>query len=164
MWRYNSCERIEIDAPVEQVYAIASDPEMVPRYAPEIRRIEVVQRERNATEQQSLLVRSYFTVGGRTFPTLYRYVYRAPRHYSGIQVRGSLLRGYFRFSFTAQGDGTIVSHCEGMLSRVPGLAQVAGLFYFRLLSRGGIEQELRRLKALVEGRANTGQAMPARVA
>ena len=162
IWRYNSCERIEINAPVEAVYAIASDPEMVPLYAPEVRRIEVVQREPNGIEQQSLLVRSYFTVGGLTFPTLYRYMYRAPRYYGGIQVRGRLARGYFRFSFSTDGDRTIVSHSEGILSNVPGLARMAGWIYFRLLSRDGIEQELRRLKALVEGRTNMSGAVPTR--
>ena len=146
VWRYQTCKTIDINASIEHVYAIASDPKMVPSYAPEVRKIEVLKD----VGDESLLVRSYFNLGGLTFPSLYRYHYRRPRYYAGIQERGRLLRGYFRFSFAAEGDRTSVSHTEGILSSVPGLARIAGIIYFRLLSRRGMEQELRRLKALVE--------------
>lgn len=40
--RYEISESIQIDAPVNRVYAIAPDPEMVPIYAPEAVRIDIL--------------------------------------------------------------------------------------------------------------------------
>lgn len=147
-WRYQVRESIEIDAPVERVYALASDPEMVPSYAPEVARIEVVRR----LSDHSVLVRSHLKFARVTVGFLYRYHYRPPRHYSGVQER-SLVRGYFTLSFRPSGRGTTVSHAEGILSPVPLLAWVVGFIYFRVVSRGGMKDELGRLKRLVESRA-----------
>ena len=155
VWRYQTCGTIEINASAEQVYALVSNPDVVPSYAPEIRKIEVVKHFGNG----SVLVRSYFKVGGMTFPCLYRYQYRPPRYYGGFQRGGKLLRGYFSFSFTAAGGRTKISHTEGLLSSVPGLASVAGFIYFRLLSRHGIEQELAKVKELVEAERKRPPAM-----
>src|SRR5947209_8315929 len=44
MRRYQVSDQIEVCAPVEEVYAIATNPEIVPSYAREIERIELVQR------------------------------------------------------------------------------------------------------------------------
>ena len=148
VWRYQICESLEIDAPVEQVYALASDPEMVPSYAPEVARIEVVGR----LSEHLVLVKSYLRVMGLTWGFLYRYHYRAPTHYSGVQEGRGLLRGYFNLSFRPCGGGTSVSHTEGVLSPVPLLAWVGGFVYFRVLARGGMGEELGRLKKLAEGR------------
>lgn len=148
VWRYQICERLEIDAPVERVYAVASDPEMVPSYAPEVARIEVVRR----LSEHLVLVRSYLKVVGLTCGFLYRYHYRPPTHYSGVQEGGGLLRGYFTLSFGSSGGGTTVSHTEGFLSPIPLLAWVCGFIYFHILARGGMGEELGRLKNLVEGR------------
>src|SRR5215216_4825587 len=122
IWRYQICERVEIDAPVEQVYTLASDPEVVPAYAPEVVRIEEVKR----LSGHMLLVRSYLKVARLTFGFLYRYHYRPPTHYSGVQEGGGLLRGYFTLHFHSSGGGTTVSHTEGILSPVPLLAWVVG--------------------------------------
>ena len=146
-WRYQICERLEIDAPVEQVYDIASDREVVPSYAPEVARIEVVRRLSGHT----VLARSYLKVARLTFGFLYRYHYRPPTHYSGVQEAGGLLRGYFTLSFMPRGGGTVVSHTEGILSPVPLLAWVVGFIYFHVVARGGMGEELGRLKNLVEG-------------
>jgi hypothetical protein len=146
VWRYQICERLEIDAPVERVYDLASDPEIVPAYAPEIARIEVLRR----LSEHLVLVRSYLKVAGLTRGFLYRYHYRPPTHYSGVQEGASLLRGYFTLSFRSCGDGTSVSHTEGVVSRVPLLAWIVGFIYFHVLARGGMEEELGRLKRLVE--------------
>lgn len=146
VWRYQVCERAEIAAPVEQTYALAADPEMVPAYAPEVARIEVVRR----LSEHLVLVRSHLKVAGLTRGFLYQYHYRAPTHYSGVQEGGGLLRGYFSLSFTPRGGGTAVSHTEGFLSPVPFLAWVVGVIYFRIVARGGMRDELRRLKNLVE--------------
>jgi Polyketide cyclase / dehydrase and lipid transport len=146
--RYQVCERVEIDAPVEQVYALASDPEIVPSYALEITRIEVLEK----LSEHIVLVRSYLKVVWLTFGFLYRYHYRPPTHYSGVQEGRGLLRGYFTLSFRTCGNGTTVSHTEGILSPVPLLAWIVGLIYFRIMARAGMKEELGRLKNLVERR------------
>jgi hypothetical protein len=148
VWRYQICESLEIAAPVEQVYALASDPDVVPSYAPEVARIETVRR----LSEHVVLVKSYLKVAGLTRGFLYRYHYRAPAHYSGVQEGRGLLRGYFTLSFRSSGGGTTVSHTEGFLSPVPLLAWVTGFIYFHILARGGMGDELDRLKNLVEGR------------
>src|SRR2546423_3047044 len=146
MRRYQVYDEIEIVAPIEQVYAIAADPESGPSYVPEIARIELV----NRLNERSALVRSYVRVGRLTFAYLYRYSYRPPTHYSGVQESGRFLRGYFSLVFRSRGDRTLVSHAEGILSPVPFLATVIGFIYFRLLAGVGAKEELGRLKSLVE--------------
>jgi hypothetical protein len=148
VWRYQICEEVEIQAPVEQVYLLAADPELVPFYAHEIARIEMVRR----LSEDVVLVRSYLKVAGLTFGVLYRYHYRRPAHYSGVQVGRGVLRGYFSLSFKPYGGGTTVSHTEGILSPVPLLAWTVGFIYFKIMARGGMREELGRLKGLVESR------------
>jgi hypothetical protein len=149
IWRYQICGRLEIDAPVERVYTLASDPEVVPLYAPEVARIEEVER----LSEHLVLVRSYLKVARLTLGFLYRYHYHPPAHYSGVQEGRGLLRGYFTLRFRPRAGGTTVTHTEGVLSPVPLLAWVAGFVYFRVVARGGVDEELGRLKSLVEGRA-----------
>ena len=148
LWRYQISESQKIAAPIEQVYALASDPEIVPSYAPEIARIEVVRR----LSGHMVLVRSYLKVSRLTFSFLYRYHYHPPTHYSGAQEGRGLLRGYFTLRFQPRGSGTAVSHTEGVLSPIPLLAWVFGFIYFRMIARGGMGEELSRLKSLVESR------------
>jgi hypothetical protein len=148
IWRYQICESLEIDAPVDQVYAVASNPETVPSYAPEIARIEIVKR----LSEHLVLVRSYLRVAGLTCGFLYRYHYRQPTSYSGVQAGGGLWRGYFTLNFKSSGHGTTVSHTEGVLSPIPFFAWISGFIYFQMMARGGIGEELGRLKNLVEGR------------
>jgi len=148
VWRYQTSEQIEIDAPIDQVYATASSPDFVPSYAPEIAHIEVEKR----LSEHTVLARSYLKVAGLTLAYLYRYHYRPPTHYSGVQERGRFLRGYFNLTFRRNGNRTVVSHTEGILSAIPCLAWIAGFVYFRILSRGGVEEELGRLRCLIENR------------
>jgi hypothetical protein len=145
--RYQISGRIHIDAPVEQAYARASDPELVPSYAPEIARIEIVER---FTEQR-VLVKSYLKLAGFTWGSLYQFHYRHPTHYSGVQESGGLLRGYFSFRFQPHDGGTTAVHTEGILSPIPFVAWIVGFIYFHILSSGGISAELERLKKLAEG-------------
>lgn len=146
MRRYQGRDELEIDAPIQHVYRVAADAESVPSYAPEITRIELVDRlgERNA------LVRSHLRVAGLTFTQLYKYHYGPPTHYRGVQEKGTLLRGYFNLTFQARDGRTLVSHSEGILSAVPFPASLAGFIYFRVPARGGLEHELGRLKVLTE--------------
>lgn len=146
--RYVDLTRIAIRAPVERVWALATDPQVVPRYAREIVRLEAIE----VLPGGDRLVRSHMRLGPLVWRVRYRYRYRRPAAYAGIQ-EGGLLRGFFAFSFRARGEMTIVRHAEGVLSRLPGLAPAAGLLYFRLLHpRGGPRAELWRLKALAEER------------
>ena len=146
VWRYQICDNVEIDAAVERVYALASDPNLVPNYAAEIDRIEVVKK----MSDHKILVKSYLKIAGLTRGFLYQYHYRSPTHYSGVQQDGWLLRGYFNLSFRTCATGTTVSHTEGILSPVPLVAWLVGFFYFQFMTRGGIGQELSRLKGMVE--------------
>ncbi len=145
--RYQVVERVEVAAPVERVYEVASDPSLVPVYAPEIVRIEHLENIGEGVE----LVRSHIRVGPFTFAHKYRYLYRPPTSYAGVQEGGGLYRGYFSLSFRASGEAqTVVTHVEGVLSHVPGLARALGVLYFRVMARGGLREELEKLKRLVE--------------
>lgn len=146
IWRYQTAEQIEIDAAIGRVYAVASNPEIVPSYAPEIARIEVVER----LSDHTVIVRSYLRVANVTRPYLYRYHYRAPTHYSGVQQYGKILRGFFTLNFTKRSNRTTVLHTEGFFSTIPCFAWIIGFVYFRVISRGGLAKELVRLKNLVE--------------
>lgn len=134
-----------IDAPIERVFDVASDPDMVPRYADEIARVDVLERRGDG----DAIVRSVLKLASLRVPYRYRYSYRRPRMYAGEQQGGWLLRGYFAFSFKRRGEQTIVRHVEGLESRVPGLAAIAGFVYFRLLGRGNLIPELEHLAELV---------------
>ena len=141
--RYQVRGEILIDAPMERVFDVASDPRLVPRYADEIARIDVLQR----SSEQEAIVCSVLKLGPLRLRFRYRYRYRRPRMYAGLQDRG-LLRGYFSFSFRPEGASTRVQHVEGLESNVPGLAKLAGFIYFRLLGRGDLAAELARLADL----------------
>jgi hypothetical protein len=153
MRRYQVRDEIEVNAPIERVYAIAADPESVPSYAPEIAKIELVKK----LDERSALVRSHLRIGGMTFSQLYKYHYNPPTHYSGVQENGRWLRGYFSLAFEPRGTRTIVSHTEGILSAVPFLASLSGFIYFRILARGGLREELGKLKSLTEEPRGSGR-------
>ena len=153
MHRYAEQGRVEIQARIEQVYRIATDPDLVPRYAHEVAGIETL----HWLDPRTRLVRSHVRVGPVRIRFVYRYRYRPPTHYSGVQQGGRLLRGYFTFAFEARGDCTLVTHAEGVLSPMPGLAAVAGLVYFRGLGGDGVRGELERLKELVESDVTKGR-------
>ena len=145
-WKFQVRGEVEIDAPLEYVYAFASDPAVVPRYAEEIERIELVER----LSSRVSLVTSHLKILGFEVAFPYRFNYRRPEHYSGVQRGRSVLRGFFAFAFTAEGNKTKVIHSEGLFSTVPLLAPLAGFIHYRLVHRRGIERELRSLKELVE--------------
>jgi hypothetical protein len=145
---YEQRAKITIAAPIERVYAIASDPLVVPCYADEIRRIEILSDDGRGGRE----VRSHIRVLGLTIPFRYRYWYRPPLHYGGVQARGSLVQGYFTLRFRALNENTTeVEHVEGIVSRIPLLETIVGWAWFALLSRDGVAAELAKLKQLVEG-------------
>jgi hypothetical protein len=151
--RYEVRDHIWIEAPPNSTFAIASDPAIVPRYESDVKRIDILRRDpRHGTAD----VRSHLSMLGLTFGFDYRYRYRVGIYYGGVQQSGRLMRGYFSMRFRPGMDsasgrfGTDVEHVEGIISRVPGVARLVGWLYFRVLSRGGIAEELKRLKQIVE--------------
>ena len=134
--------RVFIAAPPAAVYRVAADPAVVPRYAREVRRIEILGRDGDRAR-----VRVHLRVGPLTLRPVYRYVYRPPRLYAGVQEGGGLVRGFFGMTFRPEGAGTRVAHVEGIRSPLPLLARALGR---AVLRRRAIEQELARLKRLVE--------------
>lgn len=149
--RYQISDSILINAPIEQVFAIASDPGIVPFYAHEIDRIEIIDR----VSEHRAHVKSYLRLAGMTWGVLYQFHYRRPTHYSGVQEGSNFLRGFFTLTFESCNGGTVVSHTEGILSRIPLLAGIAGFVYFRVLASGAIRSELGSLKQLVESETPT---------
>lgn len=143
--RWQVRDEILIDAPIERVFDVATNPQLVPKYADEIARIDVVEH----ISAREAVVRSVLKLGPLRMPCRYRYRYRRPRMYSGVQEGAKLMRGYFAFSLREEGSGTRVRHVEGIESGLPGLARLAGFVYFGLLRRGALEPELRRLAELV---------------
>lgn len=143
---YKVREEIEINAAVEQVYAVATDTALLPHYVPEITRVEVLQTLNDSQQ----LVRSHIKVGPVSIAYLYRYRYIPARYYGGVQEKGKLFRGYFGLRFKPRGEHTLVIHTEAIMSPVPGMAAIAGFIYFRVLARGATSKELNRLKELVE--------------
>jgi hypothetical protein len=146
MHRYVDSAAIEIAAPIDRVYNVSTDPTLVPRYAHEVVKIDVLERP----DERTAFVRSQLRLGPARVGFDYRYRYRPPTHYSGVQLGRWLVRGYFTFAFEPRGDVTVVSHTEGVVSAVPGLAALAGFVYFRALGGDGVRGELERLKELVE--------------
>src|SRR5687767_923927 len=100
MWRHQVRATLAIEAPIERVFDVATDPQLVPRYADEIARIDVLDRP-NSMEAA---VRSLLKVGPLRLPFRYCYRYRRPRQYSGFQIGRWPLRGYFVFSFRSQAN------------------------------------------------------------
>ena len=148
-WHYQVHDKVQINARIDRVYATASNPEIVPTFAPEIKHIELVEKLADG----EALVRSHLKVAGLPFVYLYRYRYLPPTYYGGIQQRGLFVRGYFSFSFERRGEETVVTHTERIMSRIPGLATLVGIFYSHVLSRGQIRKELLRLRNLVENQS-----------
>jgi hypothetical protein len=141
-----------IDAPIERVYAVASDPQMVPKYAGEIVRITHRAGFARSGRGATRFVQSHIRVCGFTIPFDYRYRFVPPTHYSGVQIGRALVRGFFWMRFKSIDDGaaTEVQHVEGITSRIPLLARFAGWIWFRLLAPDGPGDELRGLQQLIE--------------
>ena len=146
LWSFATRSDVWINAPIERVYRIAADPEMVPRYVPEVDRVERMHQLQKDQE----LVRVWIRIGGFRIRSIYRYTFRPPRCKIGVQEDSSLLQGYFVLRFSEDAGRTFVEHVEGLRSPIPGLAAIAGFIYFRLLAPSGVEAELAMLKELVE--------------
>lgn len=78
---------IEIDAPIERVYAVAADVENSPRWQPEIKRAEVI--ERDAAGNQ-VLVHTETDAKVRTLQADLRFSYDEPTGLQWTQEEGDL--------------------------------------------------------------------------
>lgn len=141
MRTYRACAELNIAAPIESVYDTAVDPALVPRYAPEVRKFQLIEAPDGEVHR---LV--HLAVGPLILRARYRYIYRRPTSYAGFQLDGRLLHGFFSMTFHPQDGGTLVRHVEGIRSPVPLLARAAGVL---VLSRRSIAAELDRLRELV---------------
>ncbi|HUP89379.1 MAG TPA: SRPBCC family protein [Longimicrobiales bacterium] len=146
MNRYTVSAEIVVASSPERAYAVASSVDAIPVYENGILRIQVIE-ENGANERVG---RSTLKILGLETPFTYRYRYSPGRHYSGVQEQGSVVRGFFSFSFTSVRGGTRIVHREGMFSRAPFAASVVGWLYYQLIARAGLNAELRKLKALIE--------------
>ena len=90
-----------IEAPIEAVYAVAADVENSPRWQPEIKRAEVV--ERHGDEQ--VLVETETDAKVRTLKSTLRFSYDPPHGLSWRQESGDLKSVEGSWSFEEVGEG-----------------------------------------------------------
>ncbi|HEX8204931.1 MAG TPA: SRPBCC family protein [Solirubrobacteraceae bacterium] len=90
-----------IDAPIDEVYAVAADIENSPRWQPEIKRAEAV--ERDGDEQR--LVEMETDAKVRTLKSTLRFTYDAPNGLSWVQEEGDLKSVEGSWSFEEAGEG-----------------------------------------------------------
>jgi ribosome-associated toxin RatA of RatAB toxin-antitoxin module len=92
-----------IEAPIERVYAVAADVESSPRWQPQFKRVEVL--ERNGDGDQTL-VRMVTDGKVRDLRSDVRFDYDAPAGLRWRQVKGDLKSVEGSWSFEDLGDGT----------------------------------------------------------
>lgn len=90
-----------IDAPIEEVYAVAADIENSPRWQPEIKRAEAV--ERDGDEQR--LVEMETDAKVRTLKSTLRFTYDPPNGLTWVQEEGDLKSVEGSWSFEEAGEG-----------------------------------------------------------
>ncbi len=90
-----------IEAPIDAVYAVAADVEHSPRWQPEIKRAEVL--ERDGDEQ--VLVETETDAKVRTLKSTLRFSYDAPNGLSWRQESGDLKSVEGSWSFAEEGEG-----------------------------------------------------------
>jgi hypothetical protein len=146
LWRYHRRRERTVRAPVEAVFRIVADPVRAPEFAREITCIEPVRE----LGPDLTLMRCHLRAVGFPYTLLLRYRRRGPHAYGGRQEGRPLLGGFFTFRLRPTRRGTVVTHTEGLTSRLPGLAWLAGVTYYGLLARRKMERELERLSRIAE--------------
>lgn len=92
----------EIDAPIAEVYAVAADVEGSPRWQPEIKRAEVLERDADGNQ---VLVRTKADGKVRTLDSTLRFSYDEPNGLSWRQEDGDLKSVEGSWKFQDLGDG-----------------------------------------------------------
>ena len=90
-----------IDAPIEEVYAAAADVESSPRWQPEIKRAEVLERE----GEDQVLVETETDAKVRSLKSTLRFSYDPPHGLSWRQESGDLKSVEGSWSFEEAGEG-----------------------------------------------------------
>ncbi len=90
-----------IDAPIEEVYAVAADVENSPRWQPEIKKAEVLERQGD----EQVLVATETDAKVRTLKSTLRFSYDPPHGLSWRQEEGDLKSVEGSWSFEEAGDG-----------------------------------------------------------
>jgi ribosome-associated toxin RatA of RatAB toxin-antitoxin module len=92
-----------IAAPIEQVYALAADVEGTPRWQPQFKRAEVLERDADGNQT---LVRVITDGRVRDLKSDMRFSYDAPTGLRWRQVKGDLKAIDGSWTFEDRGDGT----------------------------------------------------------
>ena len=136
-----------IEAPIDEVYAVAADIENSPKWQPEIKRAEAL--ERDGDEQ--VLVETETDAKVRTLKSTLRFSYDAPHGLSWSQEAGDLKSVDGSWSFEEAGDGRTKATYEmtvdlgrmlGMVIRGPLVGVLRGQL---------VESMPDKLKAEIEG-------------
>ena len=139
---------VEIDAPIEEVFAVAADVEGSPRWQPEIKRAEVL--ERNDDGHQTLVMTE--TDGKvRTLSSTLRFGYDDPTGISCEQTEGDLksVRGSWEFEDLGDDRTRATYWMEVDLGRMLGMVirgPLVGVLRGQL-----VESMPGKLKGFVEG-------------
>ena len=92
----------EIDAPIERVYEVAADVEGSPRWQPEIKRVEVLERD---AEDRQVLVHTESDARVRRLGSTLRFSYDEPSGLSWRQEDGDLKSVEGSWAFEDLGSG-----------------------------------------------------------
>ena len=92
----------EIEAPIEKVYEVAADVEGSPRWQPEIKRVEVLERDADGNQ---VLVHTDADAKVRTLGSTLRFSYDAPTGLSWRQEEGDVKAVEGSWKFEDLGDG-----------------------------------------------------------
>ena len=90
-----------IAAPIDEVYAVAADVENSPRWQPEIKKAEVLEREGD----EQVLVKTQTDAKVRTLTSTLRFTYEPPNAVRSEQEEGDLKSVEGSWSFEEAGDG-----------------------------------------------------------
>jgi ribosome-associated toxin RatA of RatAB toxin-antitoxin module len=91
-----------IEAPIDEVYAVAADVESSPRWQPEIKKAEVLERD---AEGDQVLVLTETDAKVRSLKSTLRFSYDPPHGLSWVQEDGDLKSVEGSWSFEEEGDG-----------------------------------------------------------
>lgn len=90
-----------VEAPIETVYAVAADVESSPRWQPEIKRAEVLERQGD----EQVVVATETDAKVRTIKSTLRFSYDPPRRITWRQESGDLKSVEGSWTFEEAGDG-----------------------------------------------------------
>lgn len=138
----------EIDAPIEEVFAVAADVEGSPRWQPEIKLAECLERDRDGRQ---VLVRTETDGKVRTLNSTLRFGYDEPTSITWEQTAGDLksVEGSWELEDLGEGRTRVTYWMEVDLGRMLGMVirgPLVGLLRGQL-----VESMPGKLKGFVEG-------------